>query len=102
MRNMIMMGGYEAHPSFKMYGIKVADAPEEPFEATVKVQITRQDNPVEGEPCVEFTVLDLQSDAIEIEKAEGYDREDVGDSLEDAMDHAAKKKSDEYDEGEED
>lgn len=99
---MMMMGGYEAHPSFKMYGIKVPDAPEDEFEATIKVKITKQENPIEGEPCVEFTVLDLQSDAIEIEKAEGYDREDVGDSLEDAMDMAAKKKSGDYEEGEED
>ena len=93
MKGMMMIGGYEEHPSFKKYGVKVENAPDEPFEATVTLQITRQDNPVDGEPCVEFTVLDIQSDAIDIERVGPSEKMDSGDSLAAGLEEVAMKKA---------
>jgi len=96
----MMMGEYGDKPSFKLYGVKVPDAPDDEFEATVKLRITRQDTPLHGPPCVEFTVMDLQSDAIEMEEAE--ESRDSGDSLAADLEKAVMKKSEVYPEGDED
>lgn len=93
---MIAIRGYSEGdlPSFCAHGVKIDNPPDGPFEAKVKLQITKQITPVYGDPYVEFSVLEMEPEGgVDIEEMDFEKQMDSGDSLAAGLEKAAMKKA---------